>query len=85
MHTQRLKSKKYFILVMCFCVIFLLKLQNPYNLCAGFGRSLRFVIGNLLDKWPLNEENMEKLEVHMTASERRTLMNNLVTEDTQKN
>jgi len=47
---------------------------------AGYGRSIRCHIGNLLDKWLMTDENLEKWESKLTASERRVLMTHLVAE-----
>ena len=45
---------------------------------AGHGRSMCCSVGRCLDKWLMKEENMCKWEGKMTASERRVLINNLV-------
>ena len=51
---------------------------------AGFGRSVRCTLGNLLDAWLMEEENVLRWEGKMTASERRVLINHLVAEATEK-
>ena len=45
---------------------------------AGHGRSVRCHIGNELDKWLMEEENLLNWEEKMSASERRVLVSNLV-------
>ena len=47
---------------------------------AGYGRSIRCHIGHLLDEWLMTDENLEKWESKLTASERRVLMTHLVAE-----
>ena len=46
----------------------------------GHGMSVRCYIGNLLDKWLMIDDNLEKWESKLTPSERRVLMKNLVAE-----
>ena len=50
---------------------------------AGICRSIRCTVGNLLDDLLLIEENMEKWEGRMTASERRVLMSHIVADATE--
>ena len=45
---------------------------------------MRIEVGNSLDVWLVEEENMLKWEGKMTASERRVLINHLVAEATEK-
>lgn len=57
--------------------------ESTQAIDAGIGRSIRCAIGNLLDQWLLIEENMEKWEGRMTASERRVLMSHIVAAATE--
>ena len=41
---------------------------------AGYGRSLRCIIGNLLDNWLMDTGNLAKWEQRMTAAQRRVLV-----------
>ena len=47
---------------------------------AGYGRSMRCAIGQLLNAWLMEEKNMEMWETEkgMTAAQRRILISNLV-------
>ena len=58
--------------------------ESTQAIDAGFGRSVRCTLGNLLDAWLMEEENMLRWEGKMTASERRVLINHLVAEATEK-
>jgi hypothetical protein len=51
---------------------------------AGYGRSLRCQLGNLLDIWLMNEANLEKWETKMNAMERRVLVSYLTAEANDK-
>ena len=45
---------------------------------ACYGRSPRYDVGRVLDKWLTKEENMDKWEGKITTSERRVLIDHLV-------
>ena len=45
---------------------------------AGLGRCVRVSVGNFLDEWLMNDDNMEKWETNLTATERRILISDLV-------
>ena len=45
---------------------------------AGLGRCVRIAVGNFLDEWLMDDNNMEKWESMMTAPERRILTSELV-------
>mmetsp|Transcript_15361 Transcript_15361/g.28931 ORF Transcript_15361/g.28931 Transcript_15361/m.28931 type:complete len:660 (+) Transcript_15361:59-2038(+) len=45
---------------------------------AGLGRSVRVAIGNFLDEWLMDEDNLAKWETKLTACERRVLMTDLI-------
>ena len=51
---------------------------------AAYGRSMRCQIGNILDKWLMQESNLAQWEGKMSASERRVLLSNLVGEANEK-
>ena len=51
---------------------------------AGFGRSLRCKIGNLLDEGLMDPGNLLKWETKMTAAERRVLVLYLIGEANEK-
>ena len=57
--------------------------ESTQAIDAGLGRSVRIAVGNALDNWLMDEENMLKWEGKMTASKRRVLINHLVAEATE--
>ena len=61
---------------LCFLPPDLTEAVQPID--AGYGRSVRCTIGNLLDDWLMQDENMEIWEKGMTASERRVLISSFV-------
>ena len=54
--------------------------ESTQTIDTGHSRSVRYHIGKLLCEWLVIDENLEKWESKLTASERRVLMTNLVTE-----
>ena len=49
---------------------------------AGYGRSFRINVGNLLDKWLESDANMKNWEVKLTASDQHVLLSHLVAKAT---
>ena len=51
---------------------------------TAYERSLRYTLGNILDMWLMEEDNLLKWEQKITAGEWTVLINNLVAEATEK-
>jgi hypothetical protein len=62
--------------VLCFLPADLTEAVQPID--AGYGRSVRCCIGNLLDSWLMEDENMDRWESGMKPAERRILISTFV-------
>jgi hypothetical protein len=62
--------------VLCFLPADLTEAVQPID--AGYGRSVRCCIGNLLDSWLMEDENMDRWEHGMKPAERRILISTFV-------